>query len=1003
MKLAKKAGWWLRLLLLAWPAVAPAQFTFTTNNGGITITGWSGTNGIVVIPDSINGYPVTRIGTNAFGFLGYGIGYNSAGLTNVIIGPNVTDIGPGAFEDCINLTNVTIGNKVTDIESGAFEYCPGLANLTIPDSVTNLGDFAFAECSSLSQVALGIHVTSLGDGTFNGCSRLTNVTLPDSVAQIGSEAFAGCSALTAITVGAQNRFFSSSQGVLYSKRFSTLVAVPGAILGQYTVMSGATNIDSEAFYGCSNLTSITIPNGVSSIGSGAFDNCAGLTQVMLGTSVASIGTSAFNGCSSLTDITIPQSVTNLGASFLELGSKHSEPPPLKRPITPAQANPILVSAIQIGPLYSGPTDFGSEQMFAGCSNLTAINVASKNKFYSSSRGILFNKSQTTLIEAPGAIAGNYTVPSSVTTIGEAAFASCPGLTGLSLPDSVASIGYGAFGDCTGLTNITLGAHLANLGSYAFANCTGLTRLAIQNGVTNIGIGAFSDCGGLTNVTLGTRVTTIEDTAFAGCAELTGLVIPDSVTNLGSEAFDDCSSLTNIALGAHVDSIGEAAFAGCSSLAAITVAAQNLYFSSAAGVLFDKHQDLLIEAPAGGIVGGYTVPGSVTRIADEAFAGCTNLTSLTIQDSVTNLAAYALNDCPNLIQIYCEGNAPHVDSTGPGLSPFPLLPPTIVVQPPTFLPPYDFHAYNFNSNQAVYYRPGTTGWGTTFEGMPAYMLAPPWICTPTNGTLTIVGTTGLVGTLTIPDAISGMPVTRISSAAFVSDDSLTNVIIGTNITDLGPYTFGGCTNLTGITIPLRVTNIEAYAFAGCINLSSVKIPDGVANIGSQAFYDCRSLSSVTIPASVTYLGDEAFAFCNNLKTVYFAGNAPSTGFNVFEGGIVIITLANLSGFQLVPIIYYLPDTQGWGTTFAGRPTVLWNPQVKPGDPAFGVQNNQFGFNITGASNLVVVVEACANFDRDVWTPISTNQLNRIVGTNGTSYFSDPQWTNYPARFYRFRSP
>jgi hypothetical protein len=78
-------------------------------------------------------------------------------------------------------------------------------------------------------------------------------------------------------------------------------------------------------------------------------------------------------------------------------------------------------------------------------------------------------------------------------------------------------------------------------------------------------------------------------------------------------------------------------------------------------------------------------------------------------------------------------------------------------------------------------------------------------------------------------------------------------------------------------------------------------------------------------------------------------------------------------------------------------VLWNPQAK-NDANFGVQNNQFGFTITGSSNLVIVVEACTNLSNPVWSPVATNTL-----TSGSSYFSDPQWTNYLGRFYRLRSP
>ena len=92
------------------------------------------------------------------------------------------------------------------------------------------------------------------------------------------------------------------------------------------------------------------------------------------------------------------------------------------------------------------------------------------------------------------------------------------------------------------------------------------------------------------------------------------------------------------------------------------------------------------------------------------------------------------------------------------------------------------------------------------------------------------------------------------------------------------------------------------------------------------------------------------------------------------------------------VYYLPRTTGWTSTFGGRPTVLWNPQAQN----LGVQANQFGFTITGTSNLVIVVEACTDLANPVWSPLGTNTL-----TGGSSYFSDPQWTNYPARFYRMR--
>jgi len=213
-------------------------------------------------------------------------------------------------------------------------------------------------------------------------------------------------------------------------------------------------------------------------------------------------------------------------------------------------------------------------------------------------------------------------------------------------------------------------------------------------------------------------------------------------------------------------------------------------------------------------------------------------------------------------------------------------------------------------------------------------------------------------------------------------------IPNGVTSIGEEAFETCAGLTGVTIPNSVTSIGEEAFYST-SLADITIPNGVTNISDYLFYNCTRLASVTIGNSVTYLGYDAFSGCSSLAGIYFLGNAPSVAWAVFSDN---------------PTVYYLPGTTGWGppgTLFDGLPTALWllpNPMILNFEPNFGVRTNRFGFTISWATNIPVVVEACTNFTSPVWQPVQTNTL-----TGGSSYFSDPQWTNYPARFYRLRSP
>jgi TolB-like protein len=160
--------------------------------------------------------------------------------------------------------------------------------------------------------------------------------------------------------------------------------------------------------------------------------------------------------------------------------------------------------------------------------------------------VVFTKDQKTLVAYPGGKKGAYTIPASVTAIGNSAFSWCGSLTSITIPNSVTAIGVAAFSGCMGLTSVT-----------------------IPGSVTAIGESAFKECGSLTSVTIPASVTAIGDSAFAICSGLTSVTIPNSVTSIGNSAFFGCRGLTSVTIGSSVTAIGRSAFAECGSLTSVT--------------------------------------------------------------------------------------------------------------------------------------------------------------------------------------------------------------------------------------------------------------------------------------------------------------------------------------------------------------------------------------------------------------------------------------------------
>ncbi len=330
-------------------------------------------------------------------------------------------------------------------------------------------------------------------------------------------------AVTIPTTNSAGLLVTGIGGLAFSGTELTSVTIPGSV----------TTIGEEAFGDCSDLTNATMANGLTSVGGWVFVECSNLTTVTIPNSVSYIGVYAFYGCSSLTSVTVPNSVTNIGDQAF------AGCPNLTSVTIPAGVTNIGSSA------FGAYLDFAAPGVLSECASLKAITVDAQNSFYSSSNGVLFDKSGATLVQYPGGLEGSYTIPGTVATVGDFAFAASPDLTSVTIPASVSSIGEYAFAYCGSLTNATIANGVTNIGLFAFFGCSNLSSISIPGSVTCIEGDAFTSCTSLTNATMAKGVRSVGLFAFLGCSNLTSITIPGSVTNIEGDALSFCSSLASV--------------------------------------------------------------------------------------------------------------------------------------------------------------------------------------------------------------------------------------------------------------------------------------------------------------------------------------------------------------------------------------------------------------------------------------------------------------------------
>jgi len=510
---------------------------------GLTFIGDHSFHGCAKLPDIRIPGTVKIISNGAFG--------NCTQLTRVVLPEALSVIGDQAFAGCTQLLTVQVPAGVTQIGDGAFQQSPAsphpwiqpflgnspdgvvfrlqaidvdplnpvyssvdgvlfnkdqsvllqypggkTGDYIVPTTVTRIEPAAFVGCHGLTSVVLPHGITEIHAYAFGNCIGLASVNLPDTVVSLGYSAFYGCTALDTIRI-------------------------PGSIA----------DLPGNVFENCTTLSEVTLENGVRNIG-WAFYNCPSLTRISLPDSVASIHSGAFSGCTNLAEFEV--SAMNRayssqdGVLFNKTGSTLIHFPPGKRGdyVIPEGVTSVEAQAFDRCERLTriaipSSLTYMAEWAFAGCPNLTALDVAPANPAYRSTDGVLFDISGAILMQYPLGRTGDYGVPQGVARIGYA-FAGCHGLTQVTIPASVVTIDEYSFSGCPSLGAIDvdpLSDSYCSLDGALFDKV--MTRLILCPPTMS---GSY---------VIPATVTYVADLAFAYCTNLTALTVPAQITQLVS--------------------------------------------------------------------------------------------------------------------------------------------------------------------------------------------------------------------------------------------------------------------------------------------------------------------------------------------------------------------------------------------------------------------------------------------------------------------------------------
>lgn len=863
--------------LFAYVIVAdPAEYyTYEIQNGEATITGYNKEllRSKVLIPEEIEGYPVTSIGDRAFYAMPSGIGQR------FYIPDTVTTFGEEAFASSPYLDAVRMPQKLTKMGEGVFAACLQMYFLDIPDSLTEIPDYAFVNCwvygyakNYSVENCIGKNVTKIGKGAFAGCWNMGkdwgDGRLPEKLESIGEGAFQYCYKIKSLEIPA-----------------------------------GVTVIPDRTFQGCEKLESVQIDGDITMIGAEAFDGCVALTSMPLSKSLSLIGADAFRDCTELTEFQLPEGNTHYqvqqGALMTADGTRlltYAASAPQQSFVMPetltqiddgALKNLRYLETLTFSPIFS---DY-QVGMFENATGLKTVNFGEGTLTAIPDR---FFKGCTSFV-SPNAFTG-------VLSVGESAFEGCTALQSLSFDDSLSSIGTKAFQNCSALESVHIPDSVTSLSAAAFRNDVSLTAFQMPEYLNTVSASAFSGCTSLKTVTWSNNLQTIEANAFentalteivfpaslqsigayafAGIGTLKSIVLPENLNTIGSSAFSD-TGIQTLKLPKSVTTLGNGAWMNCAALqevqweAAVTKIPANT-FEHCTALSQIELPDGIVEIGARAFSGNesltnVTLPRTVRRIESAAFEGCSALTDILLWPDVEEIAADAFANCASLTIRGWKGSAAEKAAASQGVN---------------FAAADQEISYTLNAAQDGYLVSGCD-----------------------ENTVLLV----------LPAVHDGLPVVGTTTSAFANCRYLQEIRLEAESAYL-QVCDGILMDAAGKTLLLYPARRAGTDFV---------IDENVTTIADYAFAYCQNLRSLTIGTQVETIGDHAFDAVNDALCLVVQDGSPAQLWASAHG----VRHAN----QSTTFTYHLEGDKAYITGYTGEMSDVVVPAVIDGHPVYAIEN------------------------------------------------------------------